>query len=102
MHVEEGTERRTLANTNWNVKKDGGDVDQPAEPLHVTPEGRTWLDETLAARVAEAVSPVNRGLARGPLDPGHVTLVSGRESDWLGGYRLDGWGWLWRLSSLDC
>ena len=76
---------------------DGGDVDQPAESLQVTPEGRAWLDQALAASVAKAASPVNRGLARGHLDPGHLTLVAGRETDWLGGYRLDGWGWLWRF-----
>lgn len=76
---------------------DGGDVDQPAEALHVTSEGQSWLNPAVAALVAGAGSPVNRGLARGPLDPGHVTLVAGRESDWIGGYRLDGWGWLWRI-----
>ena len=76
---------------------ESGDVEQPAEPLQVTREGQAWLDQALAASVAKAASPVNRGLARGHLDPGHVTLVAGREADWLGGYRLDGWGWLWRI-----
>jgi hypothetical protein len=76
---------------------DGGDVDQAAEPLQVPLEGAAWLGPALVARVARAASPVNRGLSRGHLDPGHVTLVAGRETDWLGGYRLDGWGWLWRI-----
>ncbi len=76
---------------------EGGEVEQPAELLQVTAAGRAWLDPQLAARVATAASPVNRGLARGQQDPGHVTLVAGREIDWLGGYRLDGWGWLWRI-----
>lgn len=79
------------------VPLDGGDVDQPAEPLAVTPEGRAWLDQDLVTRLARSASPVNRGLPRGPSDRGHVALVAGRETDWLGGYRLDGWGWLWRI-----
>jgi hypothetical protein len=75
----------------------GGEIDEPPQPLCVPAEGRAWLDEALIARVQGAMTPINRGLARGDLDPGHVSLVAGREQDWIGGYRLDGWGWLWRI-----
>jgi len=75
----------------------GGDVDQPPEPLAVPPEGRAWLGDKLSARVASLSSAVNRGPVRGSHDPGHVTLVAGARQDFVGGYRLDGWGWLWRI-----
>jgi hypothetical protein len=75
----------------------GGEVEQPAEALMVTAAGRRWLGEELAARVASLSSVVNRGLLRGSEDPGHVALVAGRTQDFIGGYRLNGWGWLWRI-----
>ena len=75
----------------------GGDVAQPAERLHVPAEGRAWLDEKLAARIERMHSVVNRGAPRGRNDPGHVALVAGAHQDFIAGYRLDGWGWLWRI-----
>lgn len=75
----------------------GGEIDAPAEPLSVPPAARAWLGADLAARVAQATSPVNRSAPRGFEDPGHVALVSGEEGDLIGGYRLRGWGWLWRV-----
>lgn len=75
----------------------GGAVDAPAEPLHATPTGQQWLGETLSAQVAQTSSATNRGLTRGNDDPGHVTLVAGQQEDFIGGYRLNGWGWLWRI-----
>ena len=75
----------------------GGEVDQPPERLTVPAEGRRWLGDGLAARVAGQHSSVNRGLVRGRHDPGHVALVAGRRQDFIGGYRLGGWGWLWRI-----
>ena len=40
---------------------------------------------------------MNRALVRGHDDPGHITLVTGQDQDFIGAYRLDGWGWLWRI-----
>jgi hypothetical protein len=74
-----------------------GEVDQPAEPLFATDAGRRWLGEPLSARVGDWQAPVNRALPRGIADPGHLTLISGKNQDYVGGYRLDGWGWLWRV-----
>ncbi|MBM3147895.1 MAG: hypothetical protein FJ000_08410 [Actinobacteria bacterium] len=75
----------------------GGEVDQPAEPLTVTPTGRTVLGAELAARVEATSSSVNRGLPRGSDDPGHVALVAGARQDFIGAYRLNGWGYFWRI-----
>jgi hypothetical protein len=78
----------------------GGEVDAPAEPLRVTPTGRQWLGEALAAKIDGLASPVNRGLPRGNEDPGHIALVAAAApggEDYIGGYRLGGWGWLWRV-----
>ena len=78
----------------------GGEVDQAAEPLHVPAEGRAWLGDALSRQVATMTSAVNRGAVRGSHDPGHVTLVAGRRQDFIAGYRLDGWGWLWRIGGM--
>ena len=75
----------------------GGEVDEPAEPLTATPAGREWFPIPLADQVDKAMSTVNRGLLRGQEGPGHLTLVAGHREDFIGGYRLDGWGWLWRI-----
>jgi hypothetical protein len=75
----------------------GGDVDQAPEVLSVTAEGQAWLGKDLIDRIAASASTVNRALERGNQDPGHVTLVAGRDQDFIGAYRLDGWGWLWRI-----
>ena len=79
----------------------GGEVDQAAEALHVPAEGQAWLGGDLARRIGSAVSVVNRGAPRGTEDPGHVTLVAGEEQDLIAGYRLEGWGWLWRCGGFD-
>ena len=85
----------------------GGEVDQPAEPLLVTPVGQAVLGAELSAKVAASMSPVNRGLSRGVDDPGHVTLVTGQKQDlvgarhFIGAYRLNGWGWLWRIGGFN-
>jgi hypothetical protein len=34
-------------------------------------------------------------------DPGHVALVAGHRQDFIGGYRLEGWGWLWRVGGFS-
>jgi hypothetical protein len=79
----------------------GGEVDQPAEPLQVTPLGRTVLGDDLAKRIEALQSTVNRGLLRGQDDPGHLTLVAGARQDFIGAYRLQGWGTLWRIGGFS-
>ena len=78
-----------------------GDVNELPQLLRVPPEGRSWLGQNLAALVEQSASTVNRGLPRGSRDPGHVTLVAGDNSDFIGGYRLDGWGWFWRIGGFS-
>jgi len=74
----------------------GGEVDQAPEPVAVTADGRRWLGEKLASRLAGSRAIVNRGLPHNNEDPGHLTLLAGGQ-DYVGGYRLEGWGWLWRI-----
>ena len=74
----------------------GGEIDQAAEPLKVTAAGREWLGAALATQVEKQQSTVNRGLPHTSEIP-YVTLVSGADTGFIGGYRMDGWGWLWRV-----
>jgi hypothetical protein len=75
----------------------GGAVDEPPEPLKVTGTGRVVFGEELSAEIDASSSPVNRGLPRASDDPGHIALVSGSRADFIGAYRLEGWGYLWRI-----
>jgi hypothetical protein len=77
-----------------------GAVDQPAEPLHATEAGKAWLGEALAAKVAQAASSVNRGVPSTSAAPATV-LVAGVDAGFIGGYRLDGWGTLWRVGGFS-
>ncbi|MBM3475736.1 MAG: hypothetical protein FJX75_20920 [Armatimonadetes bacterium] len=79
----------------------GGEVDQAPEPLQVTPLGRTVLGDDLTSRVAALTSSVNRGLPRGGDDPGHCALVAGAKQDFIGAYRLHGWGYFWRIGGFN-
>lgn len=75
----------------------GGTVEQAAESLQLGADAKNWLDAAASTRVTESLSAVNRSLPRGTIDPGHVSLVGGRDGDFIGGYRFDGWGYLWRI-----
>lgn len=74
-----------------------GKTDQPAEPLAATATARQWLDAALVERIGRAQGIVNRGLPRGAIEALPVSLVTGGKQDYVGGYRLQGWGWLWRV-----
>ena len=78
----------------------GGDVDLPAEPLTVTETGKAWLGEALASQIAQNASSVNRGTPSTTAAPATV-LVAGIENGFIGGYRLDGWGTLWRVGGFN-
>ncbi len=74
-----------------------GDVNQAAEPLTVTSLGQIVFGTDLAGHLQGLTTIVNRGLPRTADDPGHHALLAGAQQDFLGAYRLDGWGCLWRL-----
>jgi hypothetical protein len=74
-----------------------GAVEQRAEALAATPTGRQWLAAELVERIDRSQGIVNRALPRGAIDAAHLTLVTGGPQDYIGGYRLEGWGWLWRV-----
>jgi hypothetical protein len=82
---------------SFGIPIGGGDIDAPPVALEATEDARSWLGEDLCARIAALRSPVNRSLPRGTNDPGHVSLVLGDGQDYIGGYRLNGWGWFWRI-----
>jgi hypothetical protein len=77
----------------------GGANTQPAEPLIVTAAGQTMFGQALSAQLLGLTSSVNRGLLRTSDDPGHLALLAGAQQDFMGGYRLDGWGYLWRIGA---
>lgn|GEM_PF-376157 len=78
-----------------------GEVDQAAEPLTVTDLGQTVFGESISSQLLGLKTSVNRGLSRDSDDPGHLTLLAGAQSDFLGAYRLDGWGYLWRFGGFS-
>ncbi|MBN1413410.1 MAG: hypothetical protein JW969_21385 [Spirochaetales bacterium] len=78
-----------------------GEVNQSEEPLHATAEGRAWLGKALSGEVDSLRGRVNRSLPSNREDPGHVTLVAGLHEDYIGGYRLNGWGWLFRTGGFN-
>jgi hypothetical protein len=78
-----------------------GDVAQSAEALSVTSEGRELLGDAVADQLSGLTSSVNRGLPRTAGDPGHLAVLAGAETDFLGGYRLEGWGFLWRTGGFN-
>lgn len=75
----------------------GGDIAQPAEPLAVTAAGQAMFGPALSAQLQGLASSVNRGLLRTSDDPGHLAVLAGAQQDFMGAYRLDGWGYLWRI-----
>ncbi len=97
-------------NTGWQTETVGpsgldgfgipvgsGANNQPAEPLTVTSTGETMFGSALTPRLQGLYSTVNRGLVRSSDDPGHITILAGSQQDFVGAYRLGGWGYFWRI-----
>jgi hypothetical protein len=78
------------------VEVGDGPVDAQPAPLRVTDAGRAMLGFDLTTALEEMAAPANRGLA-GSGSAAHTTLVIGGGKDYIGGYRLGGWGWYWRV-----
>jgi hypothetical protein len=74
----------------------GGEVEAAPQALKVEGEGATWLSDELKAKIAAGTSVVNRSLPREG-GPARIALVGGASGTWIGGYRLNGWGGLWRV-----
>jgi len=81
----------------FGLQVGGGANDQAPEPLTVTARGLELLGSTLGASLQGKRSAVNRGLPRTADAPAHLTLLAGAQQDFLGAYRLEGWGYLWRV-----
>jgi hypothetical protein len=73
-----------------------------AKPIVVTETGKEWFDpalvKTLETQTGLATWRMPSRLAGDSPDSGHVTLVRTGDFDYLGGYRLGGWGWFFRIA----
>ena len=78
----------------------GGDVSEPAEPLRATEIGKVWLGDALSAHIAQCTSVVNRSAVSSVEAPATV-LVAGAARNFIGGYRFEGWGYLWRIGGFN-
>jgi hypothetical protein len=78
-----------------------GPLDRAAESLAPTALGTSLLGAAWAALVQGKTSVVNRALPADTSDPGHLGLLAGSSGDFFGGYRLNGWGGLWRLGGMN-
>ena len=97
-----GWKTETLGNAGMNslgLPVGGGGTSQAAEAMTVTAAGQTVFGPALSAQLALLSAVVNRGLPRS--DPGHLALLAGATQDFLGCYRLDGWGYLWRYGGFN-
>ena len=85
----------------FGIGSDSGDVEAPPVGLSVTPVGRDYLGEAVTRLVEQSNSKDNRGLPNHRSTTAHVTWVEGDGTDLIGGYRLNGWGWLCRVGALN-
>jgi hypothetical protein len=82
---------------SFGIPVGGGANDQPAELLTVTATGQTMFGPPLSVQLQALSSTVNRGLLRTSDDPGHIAVLAGAQQDFVGAYRLGGWGYFWRI-----
>ena len=77
----------------------GGPIDGMSERLNVTPAGECWLGRPFAEKLRKKYAQVNRVL---PSDLSLPTtrLIKGDRNVYVGGYRLGGWGHLWRIGGM--
>lgn len=73
-------------------------IDAPPVSLEATEAGRHWLQPQSLEAIGRHPSQANRGAGSGPPT---VCLVASSEREYVFGYRLDGWGWLWRIGGLN-
>ena len=73
-----------------------------AKPLAATETGKAWFDaafvKNLEKQTGLATWRMPSRLAGDSPDSGHVTLLLAGEFDYVGGYRLGGWGWFFRIA----
>ncbi len=83
--------------STFGIPIGSGGIEDAPQPLRVEGEGSSWLSKGLQAKIAGGTSVINRGLPRSSEEAGHIALVGGASGDWIGAYRLNGWGGLWRI-----
>lgn len=75
------------------------DIDQPAESLYVTDQGRYWFNEELIERINSSAERVNRAVESAP-NSLPTLLIKGEKYGYVGGYHFDGLGTLWRVGGI--
>lgn len=68
--------------------------DLPAEPVRLTADARAILAGERAQEIDGSLAAVNRPLGLGY---GGWVLMSGSHGPYVAGYRVEGWGWLFRV-----
>ncbi len=84
----------------YGIQPAGDAVDAPPVPLQVTPLGGELLTPPVRELVGSHPAATNRAAQAGS-SPAHETLVASEGRDYVAGYRLGGWGWLWRIGGFD-
>jgi hypothetical protein len=75
-----------------------GEIDAPPAALASTEAGQEWLSAETLEALAGTPAPANRGASPGGQP--RLDLVASPGGAYVSGYRLEGWGWLWRLGGM--
>ena len=76
-----------------------GDLESVPERLSVPQTGENWLGKPFAEKLRMKYAQINRSLPRSTSVP-LTSLVQSGDKIYAGGYRLDGWGHLWRIGGM--
>ncbi|NLN90672.1 MAG: hypothetical protein GX134_10995 [candidate division WS1 bacterium] len=85
--------------SNLGVGVTSGELYAPATLLRVTDEGSAWLSRETLETLRATPAVANR-TASGSGVP-HLDVVDSEAGGYVSGYRLEGWGWLWRLGGMN-
>lgn len=77
-----------------------GPVEALTESLRLAADGPQWYADGFDVAALPGAA-VNRGLPRSRRSAPDVALLQGDQTVFFGGYRLGGWGYLWRLGGFN-
>jgi hypothetical protein len=77
----------------------GGAIEIVPERISVTPAGESWLGKPFTERLNKKYAQANRALPMNLQKPA-TQLIKGERNFYVGGYRLGGWGHLWRIGGM--
>lgn len=76
-----------------------GEVEAPPTSLAATEAGEGWLTRETLEALQRTPAVANRTAGAGGQP--HLDLVGSTSGGYVAGYRLEGWGWLWRLGGMN-